>query len=385
MVKKIIVSNETLTAYTKSDKNKPKPTVHFGIKTVLITTALLSLNVGSLLLVSDTASAESKEDVANTSSKVTTYKTTISGKSVTLKNKSLKRGTKYFISPTEVLKKLGATVAYSSKNKILTIKAGSKKTTIKADSHYTYVNGVKYKLSSTMQKINGKTYVPYDIISKATKYKASVSNSTIKIVKKSTTTKSTSNNLYTSDVKALYQGHTYNIKTQAQYDKVIDWVRDYMQTPDVKDLKMGGEYASTGAYSDYYNKGKTFNFFTSHKDPSDITDYELGLSAAEASLSSLKKNGVSYSTAVEVWKLASASIMGMQSVQAKEDHTTDSLYDYIFNHRGDCDGDAQMYQIIYDMHGYETKLHYAPNHTTVQVKLGNHWYNIAGDTFSKAK
>ncbi|WP_102691410.1 copper amine oxidase N-terminal domain-containing protein [Rummeliibacillus pycnus] len=311
--------------------------------------------------------------VSNT--KVTYYKTTYNGKAIATKTNSISVSGKYLVSANEVLKKAGATVSYNSKTKTFTIKAGSKTTTHKKGTNYAYVNKKKTTLSTKSMVHKGITMVPYDLVSKATTSKVTVSSATktIKITKSVTSTPTSQ-----TTPKLLYQGHDYGARNNVEYIKTIDYVNKYIADHAKDGLPFGGDYHKS--YEAYFKDGV--------KAPSDMnynmSDYQYGLYFAELWGKDFRDNKVPYNTIVkldEVGRLAQNILSDANYRVTHKDKSVRSAYDVFYRHVGDCDATAHVQQVIFDEYGFTTKVAYFPSHADLHVKVGNHWYAFNSGVF----
>ncbi|WP_312753490.1 copper amine oxidase N-terminal domain-containing protein [Rummeliibacillus suwonensis] len=326
----------------------------------------------------ETASIANQPKITMVSkAKITNFKTTYNGKAIATKNKAISVGGKYLVPANEVLKKAGATVSYNSKTKTLTIKAGSKTTTHKRGTNYAYINKKKTSLSTKSMVHKGVTMVPYDLVSKATTAKVTVSSATktIKITKPATKYENV------NGIKVKWQGHTYGSDNQTQYDKSVNKVINYINSHS-KEYTFGQKYHD--AYIAYFRDGK--------KAPKNLDQdssfYEYMLAGAEHWGGQLRDNGVPYST---IQRADEASYWTMQLAQdnqyttVKKGRDAYSAYHILFEKKGDCDAAAHFIQLVFDKFGFQTRVVYGTNHEEVNIKIGNNWYEYISDSFHEVK
>lgn len=324
----------------------------------------------------ETASIANQPKITMVSkAKITNFKTTYNGKAIATKNKAISVRGKYLVPANEVLKKAGAKVSYNSKTKTLTIKAGSKTTTHKRGTNYAYINKKKTSLSTKSMVYKGVTMVPYDLVSKATTAKVTVSSATktIKITK--TVTKPADY----SSIKTLYQGHDYGADNQTQYDKTMQYVNKYIDSYADNRFQFGGEY--TKSYEAYFKDGvnapKQMDY--------NMSDYQYGLYFAKEWGGDFRTNKVPYDTIIKVNKVSMLATNILSDANYTDHGATRdmySAYQIFFEQRGDCDSRAHAMQAVFDKYGFTTRVKYGTTHAQVEVKIENHWYAYDSGSFS---
>lgn len=352
----------------------------------------------------ETASIANQPKITMVSkAKITNFKTTYNGKAIATKNKAISVRGKYLVPANEVLKKAGAKVSYNSTTKTLTIKAGSKTTTHKQGTNYAYINKKKTSLSTKSMVHKGVTMVPYDLVSKATTAKVTVSSATktIKITKTKTKTATKYKNVY--GIKVKWQGHTYGSDNQTQYNKSVKKVTDYINARSDEYIfgdifhyafldyfrdgkkapkKLDQDMISMDDYNKYFRDGK----IVPKSIDQDSGVYKYMLAAAENWGGQLRDNGVPYST---IQKADEASYWVMQIAQdyqyttVKQGKDAYSAYNILFEKKGDCDASAHRDQLIFDYFGFKTKIVYGTNHAELNIKIDGKWYEYISDSFAE--
>lgn len=171
-------------------------------------------------------------------------------------------------------------------------------------------------------------------------------------------------------VSVLYGSHTYESKTQSEYDAVVDIARKALQG--VENGPYAQNVVSEKAYLDYLNGAKPI---TDRSNPNFRTEYNMALLYASTELTYFKDSGVSNTDIINFWKV--------RNVYANTDRGEDpgtgaprSAYDALVRKITDCDSDAQVSNLFLDMKGYNTAVLGRPGHAFAVVKLGGEWRDI---------
>ncbi|MED4974254.1 MULTISPECIES: CAP domain-containing protein [Geobacillus thermoleovorans group] len=161
-----------------------------------------------------------------------------------------------------------------------------------------------------------------------------------------------------------YGRHTYGVKNQAEYNKVMEIVRNELKRVD-KEPWMDGRFAK---YYDMYLNGD-------RKENYKVGSLEYrGLLQAENSLGDLVSKGVSKEEIKKVYKLGMIASDLLQGATDPRNGKPSSAYDALVNKLSDCDSDAQVYSAVYDAMGYNTMILAGKSHADAFVQIGNNWY-----------
>ena len=349
------------------------------------------------------SSKVSTKSVAKKNTSVKFVKTKLGNKTLNLNVKSVQKDGKYFVHSIEVLKQLGVKVSYNSKTKILKINNAGKTITVKKGSQYAYQGKTKYKLSTTVQNINGRLYVPHDIISKVTNYKTKVSSGTLTITKKVSLGGVTNNdNSFNSVVehknnpsvsKKIYNvnasnktlGNSYGEKDVASYKKLDKYLSPFAE----KSIEYANKYFGDNskemkAFDDYYNKGVSYDSNNLSREER-FDPYVASILEVEDIVGGLKNEGVSSKTAEKVYhdyltaNYFTHSVLRYASDNyydiAKINNNNDSLYGFLHGKGGNCRTDAQLLMFIHNKLGNETigLANAKFNHVSLVYKVNGTW------------
>lgn len=163
-----------------------------------------------------------------------------------------------------------------------------------------------------------------------------------------------------------YGRHTYGVKNQAEYNKVMEIVRNELKRVD-KEPWVDGRYAKY--YDMYLNGDRKENYkFGS-------LDYR-GMFQAERALKDLLDKKVSNEEIKKVYKLRSIASDLLRGATDPRNGKPSSAYDALVNKISDCDSDAQVQCAVYDAMGYNTMILANESHADAFVQIGNNWYEI---------
>lgn len=369
-----------------------------SITKIIISTTLVSsaaLGVANITF-TEQASAKKTNDYKYISTK-------INGKKVALKAKSIKKDGIYFVHSTELLNKLGVKSSFNSTTKTLKVKNGNKTITIKKGSKYAYEGKKKYTLPATLQNINGRLYVPHDIISKVTNYKTKVTSGTLTITKKvSLGGVNDKDNIFESVVehrnnpsmsKKIFNinapnktlGNSYGEKDVASYKKLVKHLEPFAEQALAHSNKYFGDNSKEmKAFNDFYNKGVSYDWDKLSREEKNDPYIELIISVEDV-VGPLKTAGVSSKTAEKVYNdyltvgYFTHSVLSYASDNyydiAKINNNNDSLYGFLHGKGGNCRTDTQLLMFIHNKLGNETigLANEKFNHVSLVYKVNDTW------------
>lgn len=163
-----------------------------------------------------------------------------------------------------------------------------------------------------------------------------------------------------------YGRHTYGVKNQAEYNKVMEIVRNELKRLD-KEPWVDGRYAK---YFDMYLDG-----VRKEKYKVGSLDYR-GMFQAEQALKDLVDKKVSKEDIKKVYKIKTISNELLQDTDDPRNGKPESAYDALVNKLSDCDSDAQVYSALLDAMGYNTMILADEDHADAFVQIGSHWFEV---------
>lgn len=176
-------------------------------------------------------------------------------------------------------------------------------------------------------------------------------------------------------IKILYGNHDYASLKQKEYDAVVKIAKKALIGVE------NGPYAQSDvtekAYADFLDGVKPI---TDRSKPNFRSDYNISLLYAENNLSEFKNSGMSKEDIIKYWRVQGA-IGNLERGRDPEDGSPSSAYDALVLKVTDCDADAQVENLFFDMMGYNTAVLGHPGHAFPAVKLGGAWRNTV--TFRK--
>ncbi|QAA30959.1 hypothetical protein [Clostridium manihotivorum] len=165
-------------------------------------------------------------------------------------------------------------------------------------------------------------------------------------------------------IQTQYGDHTYGVRNQDEYNKVMNKVRVAASTV--------GSQQIDEDYMAYLNGDRAENY------PEDSDKYRA-LKGAERSIGYMNLKCGKDAT-IKWMKVQMAANKLARSANAKNpyDGSPSSAYDVLYNGLVDCDANSQVKSAVYDASGFETSVRYANGHAWEVVKVGNIWWDNEG-------
>lgn len=293
----------------------------------------------------------------------------------------------------EVFSKLGATLSWNQGTKTVTAIKGPTKIVLTIGKQTATVNGNKVTLTKEAVVLNGATLVPLRFISEALGAKVSwdqkASIATITSAAQSAPTtpaapttpsapavSNTGGGVKVGNLFVKYGTHTYESKTQAEYDKVMEIVAN-----NIKDYKTNPFYSNQSLYSDVdFSRGVSAALSQSATYRGEkIDNYWKGVMTVNGSLDSMREHGVPTDLAVEAYTIFSIGSKATQANSAPSNSASiRSAYQSLVEGLNDCDSWANALIAHYDAAGFNTQIRANSTHATGYVQINNAWYSIDG-------
>jgi len=281
-----------------------------------------------------------------------------------------------------IFENLGATISWKESTKTVTAVKGSTTIVIQIGAQTATVNGKKVTLTKEAVLLSGSTLVPLRFVSEALGAKVSWDAKTYTaIIETKDQVATPPSGTQVGSITVKYGKHTYESKSQAQYDKVMEIVakgmKDYKNKPFYNNFSesndsefMRGVEAGL-AQTDAYTGGK-------------LTTYYRGVHEVNQALKSMRSNGVSTDKAVEAHTIFT---IGSSITKASRVDTNDknirSAYDSLVLGKNDCDSWANAMIAFFDSASYNTAIVANQTHADGYVQIEGNWYSInAGLQFS---
>ncbi|WP_427392314.1 CAP domain-containing protein [Geobacillus icigianus] len=164
-----------------------------------------------------------------------------------------------------------------------------------------------------------------------------------------------------------YGRHTYGVKNQAEYNKVMEIVRNELK-------RVGKEPWVENRYAKYYDMYLNGDRKENYKVGS--IDYR-GLFQAENSLGDLVSKGVSKEEIKKIYKVRMIASTFLSNAKDPRDGKPQSAYETLVKKVTDCDAMAQTYLAFFDDLGYNTMILAGNNHAEAYIQIKDNWYEIA--------
>lgn len=272
-----------------------------------------------------------------------------------------------------IFEKLGAEIKWNGETRTVTATKGNTVIILTLDRGIAYINGDPVKLTSKAQSINGNTMVPLRFVSEALGAAVKWDGVTRTAYIDSAGTSDVGQTQLVDGIKVKYGKHTYGSRDQSEYDTVVRIAEKALEGYD--ESKFGGsdhEY-----YLEYLDGAR----WSGNK--KDRSARNIGLYYAEAQLGDLIKAGVSKEEIIKVRTLASIAYDLLDGAIDPRDGSPRSAYDALAASPRitDCDSDAQVFSLVFDMMGYNTAIIAGNNHAEVLIQIDGKWYECVAGTF----
>jgi len=177
-------------------------------------------------------------------------------------------------------------------------------------------------------------------------------------VKPPTTTTGTDQTI--GNIKVQYGSHAYGSNNQTEYNAVMKIAKDA-----VANFKWDTAHRS---YVDAYLKGERFDGNRNNRDPKNMALYSY-----ETKYGSLIKAGASNDMILKLIEAETISASLLQGLADPLDGSPRSAYDALVRKVADCDPQAHVRTLIFDIYGFNTLVATGKAHAEPYVKVGNTW------------
>lgn len=288
----------------------------------------------------------------------------------------------------ETLEKLGAKVTYNSKTKQLTVVKDRTTVVLTIGKDTALVNKKVTKMGQKVFVYKGVTVAPVVVLNffnckvsvdaknvnvnitfttSSAKPTSSVKpNSSSSKSGSSTATQTQNKKQVVNGITVDYGTHTYGVKNQAEYNKVMEIVRNELKRVD-KEPWIEGRFAK---YYDMYLNGD-------RKENYKVNSLEYrGMFQAEQALKDLVDKKVSKEEIKKIYKTRMIAAGWIGNASDPRTGKPQSAYDTLVNKVTDCDAMAQVYSAFFDALGYNTMILVGNNHADAFIQIGDNWYEI---------
>lgn len=183
---------------------------------------------------------------------------------------------------------------------------------------------------------------------------------------------------FTQDgIKVSYKNHTYNTKSQAEYDQVMNYIANRIKGKTYNDVKL----KQVDLESDLRILEKLMNgeitVITDRTNPASRTEENITANGYKLTYEDAIKQGVSFDTLAK-FTAASQYVDGFTGGASTAWGPPESAYDYFIKNEIDCTSWSYATQAMYDTLGYNTAVVHSPgaNHDYLIIELDGNWFSF---------
>ena len=191
---------------------------------------------------------------------------------------------------------------------------------------------------------------------------------------------STAKGFTQNGIKVSYKNHTYNTKSQVEYDQVVNYVNSRLKGKTFADIKsdlLDLEYDLQVLDRLMSGDLKVINDRTdpAYRSKENMTAKRYSIAYGDAI-----NNGVSFET-LSKFKAASAYVDGFTGGASTAWGPPESAYDFFIKNEVDCTSSAYAIQAVYDALGYNTAVVHSPsaNHDYIIIELDGQWFSHSSE------
>ncbi|WP_442598130.1 copper amine oxidase N-terminal domain-containing protein [Neobacillus sp. D3-1R] len=290
----------------------------------------------------------------------------------------LKSG-KALVPMKSVFEKFGYKITSDSKKGTVTATKSKSKIVVTLNKNTAVVNGKTVKMSANAQTINKTTMVALDFAGSAlgvtAKYDSKTNTASLTsktVVKTPSSTKQVVNGITVN-----YGRHTYEVKSQAEYNKVMEIVNKAVKDNKAKSFESLNEF---NIYFTEYLNGARWN---GNVDDLENDERQLALYALDSKLGELVQVGVKKETIMNAYRAYKVSNTLLEVAKTVDDGKPRSAYDALVGKLTDCDADGNTYSAVFDALGFNTSMLARTGHSFMIVLIGNKWYDPSNGGFAE--
>lgn len=182
---------------------------------------------------------------------------------------------------------------------------------------------------------------------------------------------------FTKDgIKVSYKNHTYNTKSQAEYDQVMNYINNRIKGKTLNDIK--SELSDLDYDLQVLERlmNGELTVITDRTNPASRTEENTTAYRYNIAYGDAIKSGISFET-LSKFKAASAFVDGFTGGASTDWGPPESAYDFFIKNEVDCTSWAYATQAIYDTLGYNTAVVHSPgaNHDYLIIELDGKWFS----------
>lgn len=176
----------------------------------------------------------------------------------------------------------------------------------------------------------------------------------------------------TSDIYGItvqYGQHNYGSRNQNEYDTVMAIAKKA-----IADFKWDARHKE---YLDAYLNGERFN-----GDRNDRSAKNMDLFTHESSYGDLLKAGATNKQVIDMVKAETIAASLMRGIHDPLDGSPRSAYDALVLGVADCDPQAHIRSMVFDIMGFNSMMYGGDAHTDMFLNVGSSWFRVVGGSFS---
>lgn len=191
---------------------------------------------------------------------------------------------------------------------------------------------------------------------------------------------STAKGFTQNGIKVSYKNHTYNTKSQAEYDQVVNYVNSRLKGKTLSDVKSGASSLESDLKILERLMNGELTVITDRTNPASRTEENTTAYRYNIAYGDAIKNGVSFET-LSKFKAASDFVDGFTGGASTAWGPPESAYDFFIKNEIDCTSSAYAIQVVYDALGYNTAVVHSPsaNHDYIIIELDGQWFSHSSE------
>lgn len=190
---------------------------------------------------------------------------------------------------------------------------------------------------------------------------------------------STAKGFTQNGIKVSYKNHTYNTKSQAEYDQVMNYVNNRIKGKTLNDVKSELSNLEFDLQVLERLMNGELTVITDRTNPASRTEENTTAYRYNIAYKDVIKQGVKFETLAK-FSAASDYVESFTGGASTAWGPPESAYDFFIKGEIDCTSSSYATQALFDALGYNTAVVHSPraNHDYVIIELDGTWFKLVG-------